>query len=156
VEAAIDHGGDRIVTLTKEYSVEKVEALLKLQLIELNDILDLKRPLSELAIDTIAEELVANYGNMTMADIYLVFRRAKLGHYGELYESINVPKVMRWFEAYFGERCEACAARSIKEASSYRSPSKRMSDNTDRDRKAYKEASLRYRLEKLGKELKNK
>ena len=120
VALALQTKSKSIALLKNEYPEEKLAALIKLQLIDLNDMLNLKRPLSETQIDTIADEIFTQYFHLTMADIYLIFRRAKTGHYGEFYESINMPKVLSWFRTYFDERCEEAARQSMDKANSYK------------------------------------
>ncbi|MDL2315054.1 hypothetical protein LJC16_02210 [Bacteroidales bacterium OttesenSCG-928-C19] len=120
VEQALNCGSESLAKLINLYDEKKVAALLKLQLVELNEILNLKRPLSEKAIEMIAEEILSTYKALTMADVYLIFKRVRNGYYGELYESINMPKVMRWFSDYFDERCDVAERRSQQEAGQYR------------------------------------
>ena len=104
VSQALEANTDSIATIKKELGVTKIEALIKVFLIDLNELLNLKRPLTERAINEIAFEVVSTYYNLTMADVYLLFKRAKTGYYGEFYESINITKVMRWFSDYHSER----------------------------------------------------
>ena len=120
IALALQTKSKSIALLKNEYSEDKIAALIKLQLIELNEILNLKRPLSETQIDAIADEVLIQYYHLTMADIYLIFRRARIGHYGEFYESINMPKVLSWFRSYFDERCEEAARQSMDNASQYK------------------------------------
>ncbi len=116
----IDSGGDNLFALRRNFGNNKVLALIKLYLIELNELLNLKRSLTEAMIDAIADELIASFSMLNMADVHLVFRRAKTGYYGELYESLNMPKVLSWFADYFEERCSAAAERSVNEAQQYK------------------------------------
>lgn len=102
--------------LKKEHGTQKVEAIIKLYLIELCELVNLKRPLTEKQIDAIALEVVSTYTALTIADIHVIFRKAKNGEFGEFYDSLDMPKVMKWFQSYFDERCEAGAERSIRES----------------------------------------
>ena len=107
VEQAIACKSHGLGGLRRTLGSKKVEALIRLQLVYLNEVLNLKRPLGEGQIDEIAHEVVMEFYNLTMADVYLVMKRARTGYYGEFYESLNMPKVMRWFRDYFEERCAA-------------------------------------------------
>lgn len=95
--------------LKKIHGEEKLEALIKVYLIDLNESLNLKRSLTERQIDDCAFEIVDQYPNLTVADLYLIMRRAKTGYYGTFYESINMAKIMTWFSDYFSERCSEAA-----------------------------------------------
>ncbi len=121
-------GNPCMAFLVRDHGTDKVEALVKLQLVELNELLNLKRPLTEHMIDVIAADIVEDYRNLNMADVHLVFSRARKGYYGELYESINTAKVLSWFRDYFNERCEAAEEASIAESESYKGDHRRTSD----------------------------
>ena len=79
------------------------------------EMVNLKRPLLEPQIEAIALEVVASYSSLNIADIHVIFRRARNGEFGDFYESLDMPKVMRWFADYFNERCRICAERSQSE-----------------------------------------
>lgn len=108
--------------LAKQLGPTKVEALIKLYLVRLNELLDLKRPLSEDAIDEIAAALTSGiHRNLSITDIAFVLQQAARGAYGELYESLNVTKVLRWFDAYWDERVAAAERMSERERASHNS-----------------------------------
>jgi len=98
-----------IARFKKNIGEEKIEAIVKLWLVDLNNCLNLRRPMSEDNIDFISMSVVGDFGNLTFSDINLVFTRAKKGHYGELYESLNTAKVLGWFNEYFEERLNTAA-----------------------------------------------
>lgn len=108
--------------LVRVLTPTKVEALIKLYLVRLNELLDLKRPLSEAAIDEIAATLMTGlYRNLSLTDIAFVLQQAIRGVYGELYESLNVTKVLRWFDTYWEERIAAAERMSERERASHNS-----------------------------------
>ena len=98
------------------YGSQAVEGIIKLYLIELTELVNLKRPLTEKQIDVIASNVVSQYYNMTVADVHVLFRKAVNGDYGGFYESLDVPKVMKWFASYFDDRCNAAQEDSINQA----------------------------------------
>lgn len=138
VEQALAVKSKSLLSLKNMYSPEKIAALIKLQLIELNELLNLKRPLTEQQIDAIADEILTQWHYLTMADIYLIMRRAKTGYYGEFYESITMPKVLTWFRDYFDERCDESERLSIQEASNYKVEGERVSKMNKADYNAFK------------------
>jgi hypothetical protein len=148
IEQAIDVQADRIGALVRAYSYEKVAAIIKLQLIELNEVLQLNKPLTEQVIDMIADELIVNYSQLTIADVYLVMRRARTGAYGQFYESLNMPKVLIWFKEYFEDRCEIYAMRSQRDSEMHKSGDGiRWSENREAARNDQRQAMLRYNYE---------
>jgi hypothetical protein len=104
IEKSISQNSPFLFQVCKEQGTEKTEAYLKLWLINLNESLNLKRPLSEDQIDETAFNIVQDYKNLTISDINLIFTRAKKGFYGEFYESISMSKIMSFFNKYFEER----------------------------------------------------
>jgi len=150
IEQAIEVGADRIGALVRAYSPEKVAALLKLQLIELNELLQLNKPLTEQAIDLIADELITNYSQLTIADVYLVLRRARTGVYGQFYESLNMPKVVGWFREYFDERCDVYAMRSQRESELHKGgDGMRWAEDREAARTDQRQAMMRYNYEQM-------
>ena len=146
---ALDTPSESLISLKCRFGSEKAEALLKLQLVYLNEMLNLKRPLGEAQIDEIAAEVVAALPHLTVVDVHVIMHRAMRGHYGEFYESLTMPKVLRWFSDYFDERCLTAAERSrdahaqVKEYNDTTRESSR-----DAERKAFALAREQYVIEK--------
>ena len=101
--------------LRKKSGKKQTLALLKLYLIDINELLNLRNPLTERMIDEIAETILNDYFFLTIADIYLIFKRIKTGHYGEFYGSINMPKVCQVFYDYSNERLDLAAQQSASQ-----------------------------------------
>lgn len=93
---------------------KQVKALIKMSFIRLNRILNLKTPLTEEAIDCIADEIFRNYPFFRPSDIHLITWRIMTGKCGELYESLNIAKVLKWVDDYAEERSEECARLSLQ------------------------------------------
>lgn len=102
-----------LAKIRTHYGSEATERIIKLYLIELSELVNLKRPLTEKQIETIAMEVVARHYAMTIADVHVIFKKAINGEFGDFYESLDVPKVLKWFDQYFDERCEIGAQDSI-------------------------------------------
>ena len=150
---ALDTPSDSLITLKCRFGTEKAEALLKLQLVYLNEMLNLKRPPGEAQIDEIAAEVVHAQPHLTMLDVHVIMRRAMSGHYGEFYESLTMPKVLKWFHDYFEERCLTAAERSRDS----HAQTKEYNDTTRQssaaaERKAFALAHEAYLIEKAKKE----
>ncbi len=105
-------GTPTLGTLKREFGDKAIEAYIKLWLIHLNQLLDLKKPLTEMQIDCIALQVLNNYRSLTIADIYLIFTNAINGEYGNFYDRLTIPTVMKWFRLYFEARCQAAAEQS--------------------------------------------
>lgn len=102
-----------LAKIRTHYGSKATERIIKLYMIELTELVNLKRPLTEKQIDTIAMEVVARHYALTIADVHVIFKKAINGEFGDFYESLDVPKVMKWFDLYFDKRCEIGAQDSI-------------------------------------------
>ncbi|WP_165026771.1 hypothetical protein [Dysgonomonas sp. ZJ279] len=102
-----------LARLRADFGDEKIETVIKLYLIDVCDMVNIKRPLREPQIEALASEIVATYYSLSIADIHVIFRKAKTGEYGEFYESLDMPKVMGWFRQYFDDRCAIGEQESI-------------------------------------------
>lgn len=101
-----------LAAIRHDYGSEIIEDLIMAYLLEMRKMINAKRHLSDEQIEEIAFEVVNTYYYFTLADIHLVFRWAKMGKYGELYESIDMPKVMSWFEKYDDMRSQTATQES--------------------------------------------
>lgn len=118
-----------LFALQRHFGADKVAALLKLFLIELNEVLGLKAPMTEAQIDQVADEIIARYRYLTMADINLVCRRIKCGECGKLYDRLTMPQLMSIFADYDNERADIAAQQSIAESEFYKGDHIRSSDH---------------------------
>lgn len=114
VQKALEQHTPTLGKLTKIMGELAVESYMKLWLIDLNEALNLKRPLTETQIDQIAFFIVQEYRNLSIADISLIFKKAKMGRYGDFYESLNSAKILLWFSNYFNERCTVASQLSYQ------------------------------------------
>lgn len=110
---AIDSGTPALATIRKTNGDKYVSAYLKMWIIYFQSMLNVKNKLTEDMIDLLAENILSSYWYLTIADIKNVFVWALNGVYGEFYEAVSIPKVMKWFEDYTEKRFEVCEQRSI-------------------------------------------
>jgi hypothetical protein len=120
VKEALSLKTPTIGAITREFGVKKAETYIKLWIINLNEIINVKRPLKDFQIDECAMNIVEDYKHISIADINLIFKNAKKGKYGELYETLSIDKICQWFESYFDERMNVAETLSIQESNSYK------------------------------------
>ena len=147
VKQALQQSTSSLAVIKRNVGVTRTEALIKVYLVRMNDLLDLKKPLSEDAINEIANILTTEYYNLNMTDVVFVIQQAIKGKYGEMFESLNIPKVIKWFEIYFNERCNTAEQMSYEESHKHKSTfgRERSSDAPDEQ----KEFSKQYAINKL-------
>jgi len=82
----------------------KKEALVKLWLINLNELLNVKHPMSEQQIRICASLIVEDYASLKIADLGFFFRKIIKGEYGQFYESISIEKILSFLTQYETDR----------------------------------------------------
>lgn len=110
---AMNADSPTIGTFKREHGNEFTEGLVMAWLMHLNKILNLKRPMSDEAIEMCAIDVTKEFYAIKMSDLSFLFKRIYSGFYGEFYESLSIPKVMTFFREYFDERCEIAENESI-------------------------------------------
>ena len=163
VAKAINSGTPSLSFLVRTMGDKKVEAYIKIWLIDLNETLGLKTPLKEHQIDTIAFYIVDKYRNLNIADINLIFNNAKLGEYKGVYDRVTIPTVMGWFKQYFDDRIGTAAEQSYQEHVQHKSAFSNFQRSSEQRSESFKKAKDWYnmeqtkqRIEDVKKEIKNK
>ncbi|OWP79937.1 hypothetical protein BWK63_13700 [Flavobacterium covae] len=148
VKQALEHKTSTLAKISKQVGAVRTEALIKIYLVRVNELLDLKKPLSEEAINEIAHILTTEYYNLNMTDVVFVLQQAIKGRYGEMFETLNISKVVKWFDIYFNERCNTAEEMSYKEAHQYRSTfgRERSSDALDEQREFSKQYTINKKI----------
>lgn len=114
IEDAIDDKTTgTLYSVQREAGANTIEAILIGWLIHLNQLLDLKRPMSEQQIEYAALMIIQDYGSLKFSDLSLLFNQIIKGQHGSFYESLGIDKIMKIFQTYFDQRCEVGMNRSI-------------------------------------------
>lgn len=95
-----------LVQIKKDKGQRFLRSYIGLWLVELNELLNLKNPLSEAQITLCTEQIITDYPFLKLSELSLIFRRIISGEFGELYERISMPKLMSIFRQYDQERTE--------------------------------------------------
>ncbi len=113
INQAMNADAPTLGTFNREHGKEFTEGLIMAWLMHLNLILNLKRPMTDEAIEMCAIDIVKEFYAIKISDLTFLFKRIYSGHYGEFYESLSIPKIMTFFREYFDERCEIAENESI-------------------------------------------
>lgn len=103
-----------------EVGEEQTAAFICKLLIDLSDFLQLSKPLTESHIMFIAETILAEFKMVTVADIEVVIKRIKSGHYGELYERLDSAKFLKYIRGYLEERIDAAMTANDREVNEFK------------------------------------
>lgn len=138
--------------LRKQYGERQIEAYIKLWLIELNELLNATRPLTEAQIDETAYLILSEYYNISIADINIIFRKAKLGEYGDLYGTLSIDKILKWFGDYFNERGNVAGEMSRAEHDRIKYQDEKLyGDVRNSQDKGFEEFKKQYQIDELKK-----
>jgi hypothetical protein len=147
VNDAIETSTPSIGLLCRTVDVKKTQAYIKLWVLDLVTSVNIKRQLTEGQIDEIALYITTDFRNLTLADINLIFKQAKLGHYGEFYESLDVVKILGWCTKYMEERTSAFVRKRDNEHAQTKFSGERRSTMREDNADNFKDL-MKYNLEK--------
>jgi len=104
-----------LAIVKKEKGEKSVLTIIQILISDCNDFLNVARKMSAEQISQTANMILSDFYYMNIADINLVFTRAKKGYYGELYQSLDGMKIYQWFEKYSNERAQTIYDDRLKD-----------------------------------------
>ena len=104
-----------LAKIRKEKGDDKTLSFIKLQLIELNELLNLSRPMSETQINFTSQVILDEFYMLNISDLKLVFKNIATGKCGNLYQSLNPPKLLSIFRDHLNERMNLGAEITMRE-----------------------------------------
>ena len=127
----------------------RTKSVMRLHLIHLNAVCNVKKALSEPQIEFIIESIAGDWQLMglTLIDFMVVMRRATMGEYGEMFEALSPPKVLGWLRRYAEERAAAAGELSREESEGYKGDASRSRYRKEQAAKAETEILHRAALE---------
>ena len=108
-------GFPALAKMRKEQGESRTRKMVEMWISDLNDFLNISRKMSPQQIRQTASMIIQEYYYYNLADINLVFTRAKKGRYGNLFESLDGMKIFSWFDQYDHERAEAAYSEALRE-----------------------------------------
>lgn len=94
----------RTVQDGRAFGKEEVVRQIVKWLIELNEMMDLNKPMTNAQILMTAQMIMEDYYYLKSTDLALFFTRIIKGEFGEMYESLSITKIMSWLAIYSEER----------------------------------------------------
>lgn len=68
---------------------------------------NVKENMSKEQIELFCEDFLTEYRHESLADLKIMFKKARLGRYGRAYSYIDSSQIMEWFSKYLNEKAEA-------------------------------------------------
>lgn len=106
--------------IEQAYGYDCLQAYLEGWIVNLREFVNVGKKMTDVQTFETAMIILQDYKCLTIADINLLFKRAKSGYYGNLYDRLDGQIILGWFRKYFSERCNAAEEQSISEASKYK------------------------------------
>ena len=96
-------------------SEQLILTIIKLHIVDLSDFLNLTRPMKDSQVDQTAEMIIDEFPLMKIADVIYLFKQAKNGAFGNIYEGLDGLKILSWFRQVWGERLDVAEQMSDRE-----------------------------------------
>ena len=112
---ALKEDKNGIAVYIKEFGFDTVQAIIELHLLALNQSVNVGKPLTEFQIKEISIEIISEFYYLSIVEISLIFRKAKRGDYGKLYNTLNIVDILTWFTTYCEERSNHFINESTKD-----------------------------------------
>lgn len=107
-------------SINRQFGVDFTQAYIEGWIVNLREFINVGKKMSDQQTQETAMLIIENYPSLKIADINLIFKRAKLGKFGSMYDRLDGQLILSWFEVYFNERCEAAANISMREADRFK------------------------------------
>ena len=132
--------------VVKDLGERGMAAFIKAELVSLNIVLNLARPMTEPMIEQTAplvvQHILEDDCDVTLADLRLIFDRAKKGTYGSYYGGIGCADIISWIDGYIAEKCSEYERWHQNQ---YAQPAAQRSYQSEGDeRNAFREAMSHY------------
>jgi len=110
-----------LAKINKQFGEDFIQAYIEVWIVNLREFLNIGRKMTDAQTQETAMLIVDQYFSITLADVNLIFKKVKLGHFGKIYDRLDGQLILGWFDKYYGERCGAFADKSIQESEKYKS-----------------------------------
>lgn len=110
-----------LAEVERTYGYEFLQAYLEGWIVNLREFVNVGKKMTDMQTFETAMIILQDYKYLTIADINLLFKRAKSGYYGKLYDRLDGQIILDWFRSYDKERAAAAVEDSINEAEKYKS-----------------------------------
>jgi hypothetical protein len=136
-----------LAKVRKEYGEDFTEAYVATWITNLVEFFYVGKRMGESQILETAMLIMQDYYMLTLADINLVFTRAKKGFYGELYDRLDGAIILTWFWKYFEERCQEAENIALRKHDRHKDNGQPRT--SDKEKAAHKKAFQQYQMETI-------
>ena len=109
-----------LAQIKKRFDSDFVQAYIEGWIVNIREFINVGKKMTDEQTEETAMFIVDEYYNLNLADISYIFKNAKIGKYGKIYDRLDGQIILSWFEEHFSKRCSAAADASIMEAENYK------------------------------------
>lgn len=120
IEQAISSETPSLANINKQFGEDFLLAYIEGWIVNLREFLNVGKSMTDAQTQETALLIMEQYYNIKVAEINLIFKKAKLGHFGQVYDRLDGQVILSWFDKHYKERCHLFAEKSMSEASKYK------------------------------------
>lgn len=106
--------------LKRSFGDTFTQAYIETWIVNVCEFVNIGKNMTPVQICETAMIILDTYPYYTIADINLVFKRAKIGEYGQIYDRLDGQIILSWFAKYNKQRCLDAEEISINEANIFK------------------------------------
>lgn len=118
--AVLESNLPTIGAINRQYGIDFTQAYIEGWIVNIREFINVGKKMTDVQTQETAILIIENYPVLKISDINLIFKRAKLGKFGQFYDRLDGQLLLGWFDTYFNERCQAAANISMREADKYK------------------------------------
>lgn len=130
-----------IGTVKKVYGDDFAQAYIETWIVNISEFVNIGKNMNENQIYETAQMILDSYPYFTLADINLIFKKAKKGDFGQIYDRLDGQIIFSWFTKYDQLRCSEAEEQSISQANYFKER-----DNRPHDRDTMSISNIKSRL----------
>lgn len=115
-------------TVKKVYGDDFAQAYIETWIVNISEFINIGKNMNENQVYETAQMVLDDYPYFTLADINLVFKKAKKGDFGQIYDRLDGQIILSWFSKYSQIRCSEAEEQSINQAYSFKERDDRLND----------------------------
>lgn len=131
MELAISEDNKGLSFHCKHVGENTVIGIIEIHVISLNKSINVKMPLEPLQVKEIAIEIQSMFYFLSMPEIHFIFRKAKRGGYGKVYNALSMEVILDWFTQYSEDRSKHFMENQLREHDKHKDSSPRTEERKD-------------------------
>lgn len=104
-----------LALIKRRFGEDFIQAYIEGWIINLREFVNVGKKMTDEQTQETAMLIVQEYYNLNISDINFIFKNAKLGRYGKIYDRLDGQLILEWFDKHFAQRCTEAANISMNE-----------------------------------------